>query len=109
MLRSSTTALSGMEVLVCPVCGFEYVHPPKVKVAAQNQTIIIEANELRVMQCETAETLQAQQERGARIILEYQCENGHHGDLILQYRKGNTLVFHETLPPQKGLEPLWHS
>jgi len=36
---------------------------------------------------------------GVRIILEYVCENGHRGEVILQFHKGIVFVKHNQLPP----------
>src|SRR3990170_1094268 len=102
MLKTSVDVNPDLEVLLCPVCGHEYVHPLKVKVAVGSQVSVIDSQGLQVIEGETAETLEARQERGVRIILEYHCENGHHSNLILQFHKGNTLVLHEALPPEKG-------
>jgi len=100
----------GQEVyLCCPSCEFEYVHPIRVKIATGNEVTIIENGETRFIQRETAEVLEAKKNRGARIFLEYVCESGHHGNIILQFHKGITYVEHESLPKLKPEEwgTLW--
>ncbi|MBN1245856.1 hypothetical protein JXA31_09715 [Candidatus Bathyarchaeota archaeon] len=109
MLRTSTDAILESEVLLCPACGCECVHPMKVKVATSSKVVVIERKRVQVIEAETAETREAKQERGVRITLEYHCENGHHGNLILQFHKGNTVVLHEDLPPEREAETLWRS
>jgi hypothetical protein len=108
MLKTAVDLWPGNEVLLCPVCGCEYVHPLKVKVATYNRIFTIDP-EGCIIQGHTAETDKAAQARGVRIILEYRCENGHHGNLILQFHKGSTFVHHEILPTDDGLETLWRS
>ena len=109
MLKTSVDLWPGNEVLLCPVCGCEYVHPLKVKVATDNRIVIIDSEGLSIVQGDTAETNEAARGRGVRIILEYRCEDGHHGNLILQFHKGSTFVHHEILPTDDGLKTLWRS
>ena len=108
-LRTTTSAYEGEEILVCPVCGFEYVHPLKVKVAIGNCVTVVDSNGTRMVEGETAESIKAVKRRGVRIILEYRCENGHHGNLILQFSKGVTFVEHETLDSERGGQTLWRT
>jgi len=109
MLKTSTDIIIDNEILLCPVCGCECVHPMKVKVATSSKVVVVEPKRVQVIEAETAETREAKQERGARITLEYHCENGHHGNLVLQFHKGYTLVSHEGLPPEREAETLWRS
>ena len=109
MLKTSIDTIPEMEVLLCPVCGFECVHPLRVKVAKGDSVTLVDSKGTRVVKGETAETRKAGSERGVRIILEYYCENGHHGNIIFQFHKGNTFVEHEVLEELSGLETLWRS
>ena len=105
-----TDALGEELHLLCPRCEFQYVHPIRVKVATGHAVTIIENRETRHVQRETAEVLEARKNRGVRIFLEYACESGHHGNIILQFHKGVTYVEHESLPelkPEESTTVLW--
>ena len=109
MLKTSVGTIPEMEVLLCPVCSFECLHPLKVKVATGNTITTVDSKGTHSFKGETAETRKARSERGVRIILEYYCENGHHGNIIFQFHKGNTFVEHEILEKLSELETLWRS
>ena len=106
ILRTSIADL-GAEALLCPICGFEYVHPAAIEVSTGNYHIRIDSNGLKLVNAETAETREARCKRGVRIYFEYVCENGHHGFIILQFRKGNLLIEHEELEPTNKFEVIW--
>jgi len=100
----------GQEVyLLCPSCEFEYVHPIRVKVATGEALTVIQNRETQLIQGDTAEVQDARKNRGVRIFLEYVCESGHHGNIILQFHKGITYVEYESLPELKPEEwtTLW--
>jgi len=112
-----TVDVGGIDGLACPVCGFEYVHPISVIVATGIDTTIIDNEGTRIIRAKdgfvfdksnklhicveptTEESSKADSERGVRIVIEYHCENGHHGNIIFQFHKGNLFVEHEELPP----------
>ena len=105
-LKTDQSVIQGEELLLCPECGDEYIYPTCVKVATANKIVSVDAEGTTIIRAPTAETEQAIRQRGARIYLEYGCENGHHGIIVLQFHKGNTLVEHEKLPGSaKGV--LW--
>lgn len=130
-LITSDTFVQGEEVLLCPVCRFEYVHPLSVKVATGLDLTVVDENGTEVhrgvtqvsledvslvdhkgtqaVRTKLAESLAAHRERGVRIIIEYHCENGHHGNLIFQFHKGNIYVKHEILEPLEEWTPLWRT
>jgi len=99
-LKTSTSFSLGYEVLLCPICGFEYIHPLKVKVSTHQKTVIIDAESFHFSEDKMAVR------RSGRIVIEYACEDGHHGNIILQFHKGNTFVEHEELPPISGWKTL---
>lgn len=109
ILRSSLDTIPEMEVLLCPVCGFECIHPLRVTVAKGDSVTLVDAEGTRVVKGETAESRKACSERGIRIIIEYYCENGHHGNIIFQFHKGNTFVEHEVLEKTSEWNTLWRS
>jgi len=50
-------------------------------------------------------------ERGARLIVEYVCENGHYGNIILQFHMGKIFAQNEILQapkPGEG-ENIWRT
>ena len=108
-MRTSRNIFPMLEVLVCPVCGFECVHPLSVKVVTGNTVTTVDSEGTHLVKGETAETRKALSERGVRIILEYYCESGHHGNIILQFHKGNTFVEDEVLPNPEKWETLWRT
>ena len=97
------------QILVCPQCGFLYVHPVGVKVATGDRVTEVDRTGTCVINVETAETRDAASQRGVRIIVEYCCEEGHHGNLIFQFHKGETLVYHEVLPHIEDWAVLWRT
>ena len=109
ILRSSLDTFPEMEVLLCPVCGFECVHPLRVTVAKGDIATLVDVEGTHVVRGDTVESRKARSERGVRIILEYLCENGHHGNIIFQFHKGNTFVEHEVLEAPSKWETLWRT
>ncbi len=107
-LKTSTTFISNAEVLECPICGFECLHPLSVKVATGKYVTNIDAQGQETIWPPTPETEKAERERGVRIYIEYLCENGHHGNLILQFHKGSIFIEHEKLEPT-ARETLWRT
>ena len=105
-LKTDQNVFPGKELLLCPECGFYYIHPTGVKVATGKKVVSVDAEGTTITRAPTPETIKAVNRRGARIYLEYCCENGHHGYIILQFRKGNTFVEHEKLPGSDK-ETLW--
>lgn len=89
--------------LVCPACGFEYVHPLCVRVATGEEAAITDKNGTRVVK-HSAEADDAKAKRGVRILVEYGCEHGHHGNIVVQFHKGQTFIQHEVLPDLKREE-----
>jgi len=109
ILRTAKNIFPGLEVLVCPVCGFECMHPLKVKVATGHSMTTVDSKGTHRSKGESPETRKALSERGTRIILEYCCENNHHGNIILQFHKGNLFVEDEVLPKLEKWETLWRT
>jgi hypothetical protein len=85
------------ERLVCPVCGFDYIHIRSISVATGLNTITIGHHGTFITNSPTSESEKASLYRGVRVILEYICESRHHGKIILQFHKGNVIVEHERL------------
>jgi len=99
-LKTSDAILYGEEVLLCPVCDRQYVHPISVKVATGLDLTVIDNEGTKVYRdvgkISPRDRIKG---RGVRIIIEYYCEEGHHGNLIFQFHEGNTIVEHEVLEP----------
>lgn len=109
-LKTDKTIFPDFEVLLCPVCGFEYIHPISVRIATGEYDTIIDQDGQRTVWKPTPETNKAESKRGVRIFIEYVCENGgHHGYLIFQFHKGNTFVEHEKLPETNEVKTLWRT
>jgi len=91
--------------LVCPTCIHKektndpctYVHPLEVRIATGYKTIKINSRGISTTDELTEDRDKAIGNRGVRIVLVYNCESGHLGEIILQFRKGNTYVLHKFL------------
>ena len=105
-LKTDQKVFPGKELLLCPECGFYYIHPTCVKVATGKKVVSVDAEGTTIIRAPTPETIKAVNRRGVRICLEYSCENGHNGIIVLQFRKGNTFVEYEKLPGS-AREVLW--
>ena len=77
--------------LKCPQCNFDYIHLLSVVVLRGTDQTRISSEGIFVQEAEN-------RMRGVRISIEYHCENGHHGRIIMQFYKGNVFVEHENLP-----------
>ena len=97
------------DILVCPVCGCEFVHPLAVEVSTGRCHLKVDASGLHLHYGETAETFEAKQNRGIIISIEYHCESGHHGKIRFMFHKGNTFVEHESLPADPNFVTLWRT
>jgi hypothetical protein len=91
--------------LVCPTCIRKgkatdpciYVHPLEVRIATGYKTIKINGNGVFTSNEPTEDSKEAIGNRGVRITIVYNCEDGHLGDLIFQFSKGNTRILHKFL------------
>lgn len=108
-LKTDKSIFPTEETLLCPVCGFYYIHPICVKVATEKTLIAIDSEGLTIIRGPTQETKEAFNQRGARILLEYVCESRHHGHIIFQFHKGNTFIEHEQLPETAEVKTLWRT
>lgn len=109
-LKTNNTTISNAEVLECPICGFECIHPISVKVATGEYVTCIDAQGQETIWAPTPETEIAARQQGIRIYLEYSCENGEHrGYIIFQFHKGNTLIEHEQLTEPAEVKTLWRT
>ncbi|HUT17457.1 MAG TPA: hypothetical protein VMW84_04080 [Acidobacteriota bacterium] len=106
-LKTDHNVWGGEEVLLCPECGSEYIHPTCIKVATGKKVVSVDVEGTTITRAPTPETIRATDRRGARIYLEYCCENGHRGYIILQFRKGNTFIEYEKLPYGSDIATLW--
>jgi len=71
------------DIVKCPVCGYECVHPEGVVVNAGGAITIIES--------ETPWTIYGEPTgRGVSIWLHFACEEGHRWTIRYQFHKGNT-------------------
>lgn len=72
-------------LLICPRCGFEYVHPIEVRVNAGGVITVIDQHGTRQEAGKAAG-------RGVRIALRYICEENHEFTMVQQFHKGVTFI-----------------
>ena len=77
--------------LSCPECGFDYVHIATLSCLRFSDKTTISKDGIFVKQAQN-------DMRGFKITLEYCCENGHAGNIILQFHEGHVYLAHEVLP-----------
>ena len=88
ILRISRQILSSPHML-CPVCGFECVHPIRVDVTSpgtKNGKVTVDNHGVHLDP--TTQTT----ERGCIIDMWFACESGHRFTYRFQFHKGHTLV-----------------
>jgi hypothetical protein len=100
-------ALIKEETLLCPECLCNNIHVIGVKVATNDIVHTITSEGYKETKGKTAETSEATNRRGNRIYIEYYCEYGHHGYIILQFHKGCTNLEHEQLPEETVTSDIW--
>ena len=91
--------------LDCPQCGFNFVHPIAVNILRGTDITIINSKGITVSE-------EKNKNRGVTITLEYACENYHHGELIFQFNKGETITWHNALKPFENngeYETIWRN
>jgi hypothetical protein len=71
--------------LVCPSCGFEYVHPTLVEVNAGGSITTIDKDGTRM-------SGGVGLGRGVNIRLGFACEDGCRTSISIQFHKGNTHI-----------------
>jgi len=130
VLRTIIDQTPRAELLTCPICGFNFIHLLEVTAATGLDATVVDDTGTRVFRMNVGsspqidetfdqavkkavkESLKAAGERGVRLIIEYACENGgHHGNIILQFHKGNVVIQHEVLEDLKPEEwkDLWRT
>jgi len=77
--------------LFCPICGFDYIHITALKCLRQTDETIVTKEGILVKQC-------SNNMRGVKIAIQYCCESGHAGEIILQFHKGCVYLAHKVLP-----------
>lgn len=75
----------GDGVLLCPVCGFECVHPIGVVINAGGDITAIDSTGRRTSSGRPAG-------RGVRIAHRFACEDGHEFGIAFHFNKGSTVV-----------------
>lgn len=81
--------------LLCPVCGFEYVHPVGLtcqSAGRANTRLRVDAEGIH------QDPLSSPSGRGVRITVEFLCESGHRFDYSFQFHKGWTFIEREANP-----------
>ncbi len=76
-----------MAPLLCPVCGYEYVHPVALKAEPVSGDTVVYINSGGIRTCVSTA---AQQIRGIRITTTFLCEEGHQWDEERAFHKGVT-------------------
>jgi len=97
-LKTEKEPYSFEERLLCPICDFDCIHLISIKVATNQSLTIVDHNGTVVRYAEKIKECEAAADgKGYRIIAEYVCESGHHGNLIFQFHEGNIFVNHEVV------------
>lgn len=89
----------GGEALVCPSCGFNYVHPVEVEVNAGGRITTITHDGMQ-------HTKGAASVRGVRISVAFWCESGCGTRWTLQFHKGMTFSTVEE-DDDAGIATIW--
>lgn len=83
--------------LVCPVCGYEYIHITAItcmrctdETTITNQKILIKQSQNKT--------------RGVTITLQYCCESGHNGKITLQFHEGCVYLTHRVLKETEAIQ-----
>ena len=86
------------QLLQCPVCKWEMVHPIGVSIAPVfgNVQVSVTSEEIK-----TTSTNLSEKTRGIVISLDFTCEEGHAFTHTFQFHKGGTYILTE----QKSEEP----
>jgi hypothetical protein len=100
--------------LVCPTCIRKgkvnmfsmHIHPMEVRVVAHDKTVTINREGITTTE-EMTEDLRKAKGHGVRIVIKYNCECGHIGEIIFQFHKGNTYVFHRFLEEIDSDDERW--
>jgi hypothetical protein len=96
------------ELLSCPQCGSASgFHITSVKVATKNGVVEIDSQGIRGQLGPSSEQVKAIELRGNRIYLEYNCEQGHCGYIVLQFCKGQVFIEHESLKKPANEDDIW--
>jgi len=76
-------------LLLCPVCGFDCVHPQRVEVfpVLGHVACVVTHQGVSIEPSDAAEA-----QRGISIELEFSCESGHVWTHELRFHKGATLI-----------------
>jgi len=80
----------GQSLLLCPQCGYEFLHITKVSVHRGEDKITITGDNISIDE-------QKNTSRGVIIVIEYEGECVHRGEIILHFCKGNVYVYHDPL------------
>ena len=77
-------------ILVCPFCKGENLHIIEASIHRGDDIVTVTRNCVSVKE-------KKNEERGVIIMLEYEGECGHHGQIIFHFYKGNTFVHYHPL------------
>ena len=95
-------------VLICPVCGMDYVHPVGLTchaAGARNTSLRVDAHGVSL------DPHSAPMGRGVTITLECLCESGHRFDYRFHFHKGQTFleadVSKKELPFEEQPKTIW--
>lgn len=92
--------------LICPVCGFNYVHPVKAGIELGHVTALATEDTVQV-----SGTDRHKHCRGSVITLTFRCESGHQFQYVLRFEKGHTYFDLRTGNLDEGdlLSELWRN
>jgi hypothetical protein len=87
--------------VICPVCGWEYVHPVALKAepVCGDTVLYVNSEGLYTFASRAAETI-----RGIRITTTFLCEEGHQWDEERAFHKGITSQTVSRGPDHDGFE-----
>jgi len=89
------------QMVLCPTCGFEYVHPISVMVNRGGEITTVDADGTRMRSS-------APSGRGVLVTVTYQCESGDRFRWEMQFHKGNTeMACHPVGFDDDSLPTIW--
>jgi hypothetical protein len=86
-------------VLCCPICGFDYMHMPAMALVTNSACIITTKRGTKIIR--SKDLFEKMHERGWRLVMFCECEDGHTTKIIFQFHKGNILIYYGKIDRQK--------
>lgn len=100
-MNTPLSVVSVVSVVLCPVCGFECVHPVAVKIEPVHGDTMLYVNHDGI-HAEVSRA--ASRVRGIQITTTFLCESGHQWDELRAFHKGITSQSVERGPDWEDFE-----